>query len=81
MPGLPFKQIPAKKMFKLFTSSDKGVFAFIKNLHYDKNSAFSKYMKDEIFMIPTSGMLEKIVSAIDRLHMSGTDEKGDLTQR
>ena len=38
-------------------------------------------MKDAIFMIPTSGMLEKIVSAIDRLHMSGTDEKGDLTQR
>lgn len=31
-----FKQLPAEQMFALFTNADKGVFAFIKNLHDDK---------------------------------------------
>ncbi len=73
-----FKQKTAEQMFKLFTDAENGVFAFIKNLHDDKTSAFSKYMDDAIFMIPTPGMLEKIVSAIDQLEMSGKDSKGDL---
>jgi type I restriction enzyme M protein len=73
-----FKQEPAEKMFTIFTNSEKGVFAFIKNLHADKNSAFSKYMEDALFMIPTPGMLEKIVTKIDALDMTGKDSKGDL---
>ena len=73
-----FKQEPAEKMFRLFTDFENGVFTFIKNLHEDKNSAFSKYMNDAIFMIPTPGMLEKIVTAIDTLNMNGKDSKGDL---
>ena len=73
-----FKQEPAEKMFRLFTDFENGVFTFIKNLHEDKSSAFSKYMNDAIFMIPTPGMLEKIVTAIDNLSMIGKDSKGDL---
>jgi len=73
-----FKQKPAEEMYKTFTDTDKGVFAFIKGLHSDKNSAFSKYMSDAIFMIPTAEMLEKIVTAIDKLEMVGKDSKGDL---
>ena len=73
-----FKQKPAKQIFKTFIDTEKGVFTFIKNLHGDKNSAFSKYMKDAIFMVPTAGMLEKIVSSIDQLQMTGKDSKGDL---
>jgi type I restriction enzyme M protein len=73
-----FKQEPAEKMFRLFTDFENGVFTFIKNLHEDKNSAFSKYMNDAIFMIPTPAMLEKIVTAIDNLSMIGKDSKGDL---
>lgn len=73
-----FKQKTADQMFKLFTDSDKGVFTFIKTLDDDNNSAFSKYMDDAIFMIPTPAMLEKIVSAIDQLEMTGKDAKGDL---
>jgi type I restriction enzyme M protein len=73
-----FKQEPAEKMFRLFTDFENGVFTFIKNIHEDKNSAFSKYMNDAIFMIPTPGMLEKIVTAIDNLSMIGKDSKGDL---
>jgi type I restriction enzyme M protein len=73
-----FKQKPAQEMFDLFTDADQGVFTFIKNLHADKNSAFSKYMKDAIFLIPTPGMLDKIVSAIDQLTLTGKDARGDL---
>ncbi|MDM8543359.1 class I SAM-dependent DNA methyltransferase [Desulfococcaceae bacterium HSG9] len=73
-----FKQKPAEQIMKVFTDSEKGVFTFIKNLHGDKNSAFSKYMEDAIFMIPTPGMLEKIVTDIDKLQMTGKDAKGDL---
>jgi len=73
-----FKQKPAKQMMKVFTDTDKGVFTFIKNIHGDRNSAFSRYMEDAIFMIPTAGMLEKIISAIDQLQMTGKDSKGDL---
>ncbi len=65
-------------MFKIFTDSNKGVFTFIKNLHDDKKSAFSKYMDDAIFMIATPGMLEKIVFGIDNLEMDGRDAQGDL---
>lgn len=73
-----FKQQPAENMFKLFIDSENGVFAFIKNLHDDKTSAFSKYMEDALFMIPTPSMLEKIVTAIDKLDMTAKDSKGDL---
>lgn len=34
------------------------VFPFIKTIHRDKDSAFTKYMDDVIFMIPTLQMLE-----------------------
>jgi len=73
-----FKQKPAEAMFKVFTDLENGVFAFIKGMHSDKNSAFSKYMDDAIFMIPTPEMLEKIVTAIDKLEMTAKDAKGDL---
>ena len=73
-----FKQMQAEAMFKLFTT-ENGVFSFIKNLHDDKNSAFSKYMESALFQIPTPAMLEKIVTAIDVLQLQkGTDQKGDL---
>ena len=72
------KQKTAQQMFKLFTHTENGVFSFIKNIDDDKTSAFSKYMDDAIFMIPTPGMLEKIVSAIDILEMTDKDAKGDL---
>jgi len=73
-----FKQKPAEEMYKTFIDTDNGVFVFIKGLHSDKNSAFSKYMNDAIFMIPTAELLEKIVTAIDKLEMIGKDSKGDL---
>ncbi len=55
-----------------------GVFPFIKNLHQDGESAYSKYMGDAIFKIPTPAMLTKIVDGIDQLELGDEDSKGDL---
>ncbi len=74
-----FKQLGATEMYEVI--SDK-VFPFIKTMHSDKNSAFSKYMDDAIFMIPTAQMIEKIVTNIDGLPVkegdTADDTKGDL---
>lgn len=55
-----------------------GVFPFIKNLHADGESAYSKYMGDAIFKIPTPSMLTKLIDGIDGLELGDADSKGDL---
>lgn len=70
-----FKQLHANGMYEVVS---KQVFPFIKNMHGDKKSAFAKYMDDAIFMIPTSQMLEKIVTNIDALPLENRDANGDL---
>ncbi len=55
-----------------------GVFPFIKNLHGDGESAYSKYMGDAIFKIPTPAMLTKLIDGIDGLELGEEDSKGDL---
>ena len=55
-----------------------GVFPFIKNLHGDGESAYSKYMGDAIFKVPTPAMLTKLIDGIDGLEMGDSDSKGDL---
>ena len=54
------------------------VFPFIKNLHQDGESAYSKYMGDAIFKIPTPAMLIKLIDGIDSLELGDSDSKGDL---
>lgn len=70
-----FKNEEAGEMYKIVSEE---VFPFIKNIHGDKQSAYSRYMGDAMFKIPTSLMLSKIVDAIDNLDMSDKDAKGDL---
>jgi type I restriction enzyme M protein len=70
-----FKQKGAVEMYEVVS---RKVFTFIKKMHGDKDSAFSKYMDDAIFMIPTPQMLEKIVTNVDTIPMKDTDAKGDL---
>ncbi len=55
-----------------------GVFPFIKNLHADGDSAYSKYMGDAIFKVPTPAMLTKLIDGIDGLELGEEDTKGDL---
>lgn len=60
-----FRDLPAKKMYE---TVQEWVFPFIKNLHSDKNSAYSKYMDDAIFKLPTPLVLSKVVDSLDDIY-------------
>ena len=75
-----FRDLPAEKMYELMQTE---IFPFIKNLHGGKESAYSKYMSDAIFKIPTPQLLSKIVDALDNLYVDmaksiESDTKGDV---
>jgi len=70
-----FKNYSAEKMYKIVQEK---VFPFIKDLSADKNSGYAKYMDDAIFIIPTPIMLQRVVTAIDKLKMKDRDTKGDV---
>ncbi|GEN36222.1 type I restriction-modification system subunit M [Aneurinibacillus danicus] len=71
-----FKQLGSPE--EMYEVVSKEVFPFIKNLHGKEDSAYSKYMSDAMFMIPTANMLAKIVDGIDNIPMKDRDTKGDL---
>ncbi|CDD51018.1 putative uncharacterized protein [Firmicutes bacterium CAG:308] len=60
-----FRDFPANKMYE---TVQEWVFPFIKNLHADKNSAYSKYMDDAIFKLPTPLVLSKVVDSLDDIY-------------
>lgn len=72
-----FHDYPAQKMYDVVQIE---VFPFIKNLHADKESAYSKYMKDANFKIETPLLLEKIVTMLDddSLMSQNKDIRGDV---
>ena len=75
-----FHDFPAGKMYSVV---QEWVFPFIKTLHSDKNSAYSKYMDDAIFKLPTPLLLDKVVSGLDSVYemmnaMQSTDIRGDV---
>ena len=70
-----FKNYPAEKMYRIV---GEDVFPFIKSLSDNKNSGYAKYMDDAIFIIPTPIMLQRVVTAIDKLKMKDRDTKGDV---
>ncbi len=75
-----FHDFPAGKMYDLM---QEWVFPFIKNLHGDKNSAYSKYMDDAIFKLPTPLLLSKVVDCLDDIYnqmaqLQDTDIRGDV---
>lgn len=75
-----FHDFPAGKMY---STVQEWVFPFIKNLHEDKDSAYSKYMGDAIFKIPTPLLLDKIVTILDDIYaqmaqIKDSDIRGDV---
>ncbi len=75
-----FKDLPAETMYEVMQGE---VFPFIKNLHGNKESAYSKYMGDAIFKIPTAQLLSKIIDAMDSVYVNmgkstEDDTKGDI---
>ncbi len=71
-----FKNISPEEMFRLFQKED-GVFDFMKNFG-GKSTAFSKFMKNAAFMIPTPRLLAQVVEMLDNIDMKDKDTKGDL---
>lgn len=75
-----FRDFPAGKMYSVM---QEWVFPFIKTLHSDKNSAYSKYMDDAIFKLPTPLVLSKVVDSLDEIYqkmseIKDTDIRGDV---
>ena len=74
-----FHDLEAGRMYSVMQEL---VFPFIKNLHGDKDSAYSKYMGDAIFKLPTPLMLSRVVDSMDSLYelmeKNPDDNKGDL---
>lgn len=75
-----FRDFPAAQMYSVM---QEYVFPFIKNLHGDKNSAYSKYMDDAIFKLPTALMLSKVVDSLNEIYQlmsdaQSSDVRGDV---
>ena len=61
-----FHDFPADRMYSVI---QEWVFPFIKTLHSNKkNSAYSKYMDDAIFKLPTPLLLSKVVDSLDMIY-------------
>ena len=59
-----FHDLEAGKMYSLI---QEWVFPFIKTLGSDKDGAYSKYMNDAIFKIPTPLLLSDIIDGLDEI--------------
>ena len=75
-----FHDFPADRMYSVM---QEWVFPFIKTLHSDKNSAYSKYMDDAIFKLPTPLVLSKVVDSLDEIYkimneIQTIDVRGDV---
>ena len=75
-----FRDFPADRMY---SAIQEWVFPFIKTLHSDKNSAYSKYMDDAIFKLPTPLVLSKVVDSLDEIYkmmneIQTADVRGDV---
>lgn len=75
-----FHDFPAGQMY---STMQEWVFPFIKNLHSEKESTYSKYMDDAIFKIPTPLLLSKIITNLDEIYsqmerIQDSDIRGDV---
>ena len=70
-----FRDFPADKKFELM---QEWIFPFIKGLHGKKDSAYSKYMDDAIFKLPTPLVLSDVVDKLNEIY--DVVEKEEKTQ-
>ena len=63
---------------EMFSNVQNYVFPFIKQIGEGKDTAFSRYMKDTVFLIPTPKVLAKVVDGIDAMDMNNKDIMGDV---
>lgn len=70
-----FKSYDAARMFETVQGK---VFPFIKNIHNGRETAYSTYMEDALFLVPTPQLLQRIVTALDDIPMHDRDTQGDI---
>ena len=71
-----FRHMESEAMFRNMTDQ---VFPFIKDgLTAGRDTAFSKYMKDALFLVPTARVLVRVVDALDGLDLNNKDMMGDV---
>ena len=62
----------------MFNMVRQNVFEFIKHIGTGEESAYSRYMKNAIFLIPNARTLTKVVDGVDDLDMNNRDAMGDV---
>ena len=70
-----FKNMSANEMYKVVSEK---AFPFIKTMQPSKESSFSRYMGNAMFLVPTPLILEKVVTQLDSIPMKDRDTKGDI---
>ena len=70
-----FKNKDTREMFNLMRND---VFVFIKNINTGKDSSYSKFMQNAIFMIPNERTLSRVVDGINGLDLNDKDSMGDV---
>lgn len=73
-----FKNLDSRLIYDIVGSK---VFPFIKGMNGDNETAFSRYMQDAIFLVPTPQVLQKIITGLDELYehdIQDLDMRGDL---
>ena len=70
-----FKNLDTREMFNLVRND---VFVFIKNINTGKDSSYSKFMQNAIFMIPNERTLSRVVDGINGLDLNDKDAMGDV---
>lgn len=70
-----FKDFDSERMFKIVRDE---VFPFLRELNPNQGSAYSRFMKDAVFLIPKPSVLEQVVTLLSEINMHDRDTKGDL---
>ncbi|MEW4561565.1 class I SAM-dependent DNA methyltransferase [Bremerella sp. JC770] len=70
-----FKDLDPDAKYAVFRDE---VFPFIKSLNQRQDSAYAKFMKDAVFVIPSPSLLDRVVDMLDAIPMEDRDTKGDL---
>ena len=70
-----FKNLDTREMFNIVRND---VFVFIKNITDGKDSSYSKFMQNAIFMIPNERTLVRVVEGISGLDLNDKDSMGDV---
>ena len=63
---------------EMYKTVQNYVFPFIKQIGEGRDTAFSRYMKDTVFLIPTAKVLAKVVDDIQALDLNNKDIMGDV---